>query len=984
MRSRFLSVPLCLVVLFVSLIAGAPAGHAQSAAPAGPGRPTAAPPVPRPSGPDSRQAGGGIVPPPSPAPGGQPVTVSGVLGVVYGDQDNLYIVTDPNDAAVRTAVYLDEQVAAAGGGIVRLQRKRVTVTGVPASVTYDGAPTIIASSVRLAPLQSLATASTTGSQAFAVLLCQFPDQATVQREPSWYTGLMGDTAGSLNHYFQDVSYGQINLNGSAVGSAWRTLPNPMSYYGNGTNTLANLKLHQLGQDCVNLFAGEINFNGFVGVQIVTNGAVFATAWGGTDTLTLSGVTRTVGVTWFNRVYSEYAAVWQHEMGHAFGLSHSGSDTGVEYMDAYDVMGYSYYTAPAGQPYVYWAQHTIANYKAQLGWIPPARIFTYTGGTQTITVDKLGSSDTSNYLYAKLSIAGSSTRYYTLEARKKTGSYENQLPIGSSGAVIIHEVNETRGVPAYVQGSPSGGAGNFTAAAGYQWTVGRTFAAAAANLLITVDAATTNGFTVTIAPNTTGCNVDQYEPNDPPATRTPLTINTNYSGLICPTGDEDYYQFSAQANVAHTVTLTNLAANIDLYLLGAGDSIVASSTNTGTTSETLTYTPASAGTLSVRVQGASGAFHATQPYTLRVATPTTSSVTTESVWTSDGGSDFSVQKTSYLTGDPIRYVARVVNTSGAAQSVRFVWNVSGPAGTILTNVNDPISTPNGTAQWGLNTSVPAPGRPAGPLTPVLPTGTMAAAPTIPLSAPAGTYTFTFSVTHNGQTSTRSANFTVLSALDTNRDGQVTIDDSLCIARSVAGLTSDACPSPLNGPDVNADGNVTAVDALCLARYVAGLARTSACPLDPPAPARASTPPPGAPQGSATAAGTATVRLDPAALTLPTGGQGTVNVRASGDARAGARIGGWTIDLVYDPAAVKVVTCTSSLGICNAGYAPGIIRIAGASLSGLDPDTILATVQVQALGAARTSSPIRLTVARLITPAGVTLNSRTGDGTVAVGR
>ena len=46
---------------------------------------------------------------------------------------------------------------------------------------------------------------------------------------------------------------------------------------------------------------------------------------------------------------------------------------------------------------------------------------------------------------KLPVPGSSTRYYTIEARKKTGTYEASL---AGDAVIIHSVNTTRAEPAW--------------------------------------------------------------------------------------------------------------------------------------------------------------------------------------------------------------------------------------------------------------------------------------------------------------------------------------------------------------------------------------------------------------------------------------------------------------------------------------------------------------------------------------------------------
>jgi len=66
-------------------------------------------------------------------------------------------------------------------------------------------------------------------------------------------------------------------------------------------------------------------------NIVLNGNVFLTAWGGTVSLTLSGVNRVVGATWFNVTFGEYLSVWQHEMGHAFQNWESRNQPGVDYL-----------------------------------------------------------------------------------------------------------------------------------------------------------------------------------------------------------------------------------------------------------------------------------------------------------------------------------------------------------------------------------------------------------------------------------------------------------------------------------------------------------------------------------------------------------------------------------------------------------------------------------------------------------------------------
>ncbi|MBI5858652.1 MAG: fibronectin type III domain-containing protein [Sphingobacteriales bacterium] len=101
----------------------------------------------------------------------------------------------------------------------------------------------------------------------------------------------------------------------------------------------------------------------------------------------------------------------------------------------------------------------------------------------------------------------------------------------------------------------------------------------------------------------------------------IPFNTDIKGLINPSGDVDYYKFIITTGGTITLTLTTLPADYDLRLYRNG-TVVASSSNSGTTSETINYT-AAANTYYARVVGWSGAFNATNCYTLKVQLGTAS-------------------------------------------------------------------------------------------------------------------------------------------------------------------------------------------------------------------------------------------------------------------------------------------------------------------------------------------------------------------------
>ena len=128
--------------------------------------------------------------------------------------------------------------------------------------------------------------------------------------------------------------------------------------------------------------------------------------------------------------------------------------------------------------------------------------------------------------------------------------------------------------------------------------------------------------------TPACPYDWKEPNDTLEGAAAIAAGISYYTLyICPSGDEDWYRFSAGVDDALDVTLYNLPADYDLALYDPAGERVGHSTNGGTAPEQILWAAAAAGEYRVRVYGSDGAWSTTQ-YTLRVdltlpatATPT---------------------------------------------------------------------------------------------------------------------------------------------------------------------------------------------------------------------------------------------------------------------------------------------------------------------------------------------------------------------------
>ena len=113
-------------------------------------------------------------------------------------------------------------------------------------------------------------------------------------------------------------------------------------------------------------------------------------------------------------------------------------------------------------------------------------------------------------------------------------------------------------------------------------------------------------------------------NDNTTTAPTIALNTDIYGLINVRGDNDYYKFTIANGGTITISLTTLPADYQLALLNSGGTILQSSTNSGTNSETISATIATAGTYYARVYPKSnGAFNAGSCYTLKVQTGTAS-------------------------------------------------------------------------------------------------------------------------------------------------------------------------------------------------------------------------------------------------------------------------------------------------------------------------------------------------------------------------
>jgi hypothetical protein len=113
------------------------------------------------------------------------------------------------------------------------------------------------------------------------------------------------------------------------------------------------------------------------------------------------------------------------------------------------------------------------------------------------------------------------------------------------------------------------------------------------------------------------NATNNTSNNATATAPVIPFNTNITGQIGTASDGDNYKFTITTAGTITLTLTTLPADYNLRLVNSAGTVITTSAQTGTTSETINYT-AAAGIYYARVYAPlSTTFNATSCYTLKV-------------------------------------------------------------------------------------------------------------------------------------------------------------------------------------------------------------------------------------------------------------------------------------------------------------------------------------------------------------------------------
>lgn len=329
-----------------------------------------------------------------------------------------------------------------------------------------------------------------GTRQILVILIDFPDRVG-ETDPSHYqTLLFGEESGSLKHYFEEVSYGKLTVEGVIAGSRWYRSTHNSTWWGADDSGLdnANGDIYELAREAVNITDGDVNYTGYdindnyilepeelcifvvhAGSAQEESGSTTSDIWShyqwiygegyqASDGSSL-GDTIVDGVRVSQHYPEDYVGgytmqaetsplgTFAHEFGHHLGLPDLYDFTGSEdFIGRWDLMGTGNWNGLGTSP-----AHLSSWSKARLGWIEATNVVIVAANqVVNVTINQLELSSTGT-LVVNITMAAT---YYLVEVRAKT-LYDSWLPDEGVLVLLCDDSRETGTGPVRVQDAHPG-------------------------------------------------------------------------------------------------------------------------------------------------------------------------------------------------------------------------------------------------------------------------------------------------------------------------------------------------------------------------------------------------------------------------------------------------------------------------------------------------------------------------------------------------